>query len=206
MHGVDPDGVRRQLQGQRAHQADDPVLGGHVVRQVGNGLQARRRAGQHDRPARALLDQVRDRRLGRVPDPGQVGVDHVLPGSLIQLGSQPVGRDAGVGRHDVQPAQLGHAVVQSRLQRGIIADVGLGRHDPPVQRLDLLDRLGQVLRRRHRVRYRLHLAAQVDRDDVGTLLGQPDRVAASLAARRSGDEGDFAFHSSRHREFLTSCS
>jgi len=81
---------------------------------------------------------------------------------------------------------------------GVVPDVGLGGHDPPVQRLDLLHRLGQVLRRRHRIRHRIHLRAEIDGDDVRALLRQPHRVAAALAARRSGDEGDLAFYSSCH--------
>ena len=43
-----------------------------------------------------------------------------------------------------------------------------------------------------------HRAADVDGDDVGALLGEPDRVTAALPARRSGDESDLALDSSRH--------
>ena len=35
-------------------------------------------------------------------------------------------------------------------------------------------------------------SAEVDRDDVGALFGQPDRVAAALPARRAGDECDLS--------------
>jgi hypothetical protein len=72
-----------------------------------------------------------------------------------------------------------------------------------VEGLDLLDRLGQVLRRGHRVRYRVHLAGQVDGDDVGALLGQPDGVAAALAAGRAGDECDFSLYPSGHLPFTS---
>ena len=34
-------------------------------------------------------------------------------------------------------------------------------------------------------------SSDVDGDDVGALLGQPDRVAAVLAPRGASDEGDF---------------
>ena len=40
--------------------------------------------------------------------------------------------------------------------------------------------------------------ADVDGDDVGALLRQPDRVAAALASRRAGDERDLSFDPSRH--------
>ena len=59
--------------------------------------------------------------------------------------------------------------------------------------LDLFDRLRQVLRRRQRVVHAVERLADVDGDDVGALLGQPDRVAAALTARRARDECDLAF-------------
>src|SRR3984957_16874582 len=77
-------------------------------------------------------------------------------------------------------------------QRRQAAHVHLGGDDPPVQRLDLLDRAGEILGGRHRVRDGGRLAADVDRDDVPPLPGQGQRVAASLSARRAGDEGDLA--------------
>jgi hypothetical protein len=42
-------------------------------------------------------------------------------------------------------------------------------------------------------RHRGHLPADVDRDDVCTLLGQPHGVTATLTTRRSGDECNFSF-------------
>jgi hypothetical protein len=74
----------------------------------------------------------------------------------------------------------------------------LGGDDPPAQRLDLLDRVREVVERRHRIRHRGDLVADVHRVDVGALFGQPDRVAAALAACRPGDEGDLALNSSSH--------
>jgi hypothetical protein len=192
VHAVDPDHVRGQLQGQRPHEPDDAVLGRVVVPDVRQRLQPGRRAGQDDRPA-AGRAQVRDRRLGGVPDPGQVDVDHVLPLGIGQLLERSEAEDPRVGGHDVQPPELGHAVVERRLQGAEVPHVGLGGHDPAVQRLDLLDGLGQVRRRRHRVRHATDLIAQVDGDDVGAFLRQPDRVTAALAARGTGDEGDLAF-------------
>jgi hypothetical protein len=94
---------------------------------------------------------------------------------------------------------LGDTVVQGGLERAVIADVGLGRDDPPVERLDLLDRLGQVGGRGHRIGHRADPCAQVDRDDVGALLRESDGVAAALAAGRAGDECDFSFYPSWHR-------
>jgi hypothetical protein len=76
--------------------------------------------------------------------------------------------------------------------------VSLAGDDPPVQGLDFLHGLGQVLACRHRVRHGADLVAEVDRDDVRALLRQPNRVAAALAPHRAGDEGDLALELSRH--------
>jgi hypothetical protein len=82
---------------------------------------------------------------------------------------------------------------------GGVAHVGLLGDDAPVQRLDLQRSLGQVRRRRHRVGHRVDLRTDVDGDDVRSVARQPDRVAAALAARRAGDEGDLAFELARRR-------
>ena len=92
--------------------------------------------------------------------------------------------------------EFGDAVVEGLLEGAVVADVGLGGDDPAVQGLDFLDRLGQVVRRGHRVWHRIDLGGQIDRDDVRALLSQPDRVRAALAASRAGDEGDLALYSS----------
>ncbi len=60
-----------------------------------------------------------------------------------------------LAHHDVELAELGDALVDDPLERGRVAHVGLPRDDPPVQRLDLLDRLGQVRLGRHAVADRL---------------------------------------------------
>jgi hypothetical protein len=170
------------------------------VADVRVGLQPADGTGQHHRPAAAALDQVRDRGLGAQPHAGQVDVDHVLPEFLLHLVQRVAGvPDAGVGHDDVQPAQLRHPVVNRRLQRVVVAHVGLRGDDAPVQRLDLLDGLRQVLGRRHRERDALELLADVHGDDVRALLRQPHRVAAALAASRPRDEGDLACHSPWHR-------
>ncbi len=49
--------------------------------------------------------------------------------------------------------------------------------------------------------------AEVDRDDVGALFGQPDRMAAALTTCGAGDECDFpgnpAFCAVSHVQFLS---
>ena len=97
-----------------------------------------------------------------------------------------------LAHHDVEPAEPGHAVGERRLQRVVVADVDLRGDDPPVERLDRLDRLGQVVRYRHRVRDGVDLRGDVDGDDVGALFGEPHRVTAALTPGDPGDEGDLS--------------
>ena len=75
-------------------------------------------------------------------------------------------------------------VFERRLQLAGVAHVDLRRDDALPRLLDELRGLLEVLRRRHRVADRREVLTPVDGDDVGALLGQPDRVAAALAARR----------------------
>jgi hypothetical protein len=108
------------------------------------------------------------------------------------------GADARVGADDVELAELGDARVDRLLERAQVAHVGLAGDDPPVKRLDRLDRLGQVGFGAHAIAHGVVVGEDVDRDDVGALLGQPDRVTAALTAARAGDEGDLALYSSWH--------
>jgi hypothetical protein len=133
-----------------------------------------------------------------VPDAGEVHVDHVPPDLLVHLVGGREAGDAGVAAHDVEPPELGHALVEGGLERAVVAHVGLGGDDPPVQRFHLLDRLGQVVGGGHRDGDRLDLLADVDGDDVGALLGEPDRVAAALPSGGSGDERDLPFDPSHY--------
>ena len=87
-----------------------------------------------------------------------------------------------------------------------VAHVGHDLHGAPVEGLDRLDRLVELLLRAHRVADGLVVLAQVDGDDVGALLREPDRVAPPLAVRRSRDEGDLALDPSRHVGILSSCT
>jgi hypothetical protein len=100
--------------------------------------------------------------------------------------------DAGVCGHDVEPAEFGDPVVERRLQPAVVPHVGLAGDDAAVERLDLLDRLGQVVRCRHREGDGVDLRDDVDGDDVGALLGQPDGVAAALTPGGPGDEGNLS--------------
>jgi len=114
MRGVDPDHLRGELEGEGAHEADDAVLGGAVVGDVRECRQPGRRARQHDRASAPVGPQVRDGPLRGGPDAGEIGVDHVAPFLLGQLVGGAETRDARVGAHDAEPAELSDAVVVDR--------------------------------------------------------------------------------------------
>src|SRR5207245_6349471 len=69
---------------------------------------------------------------------------------------------------------------------------------PPIQRLVFLVVLVLLRLRRHRIRHRADLRADVDGDDIRAFLRQPDRMTAALAARCAGDECDLALYPSSH--------
>src|SRR5882757_7160134 len=197
MDAVDSDAVRRQPRGERAHQADDSVLRGGVPGYAGRAVaaparEALGRAGQHDSPALPPLEHAGSGHRDGVPHADQVRVDDVAEGS-VRVGLGTASRcDPGVGQNDVDRAELGDARCEGPLERSAVPDVGADGVDAPVECLDLAGRLGEVLRPGHRVVDRIDLAGDVDGDDVRAFLGEPDRMAAALAAGSAGDEGDLA--------------
>lgn len=156
--------------------------------------QACGRTDQHDRPPVALVDHRRNRRLDGVIHTGQVDVDDVVP---------TVGRghrgNAGVGHHDVHPAQLVEAGLQGSAQRHRVTHIGLLGHDARTGVFDQLDRGRQVLGVRERIGHAVDLLAQIDSNDVGSIGGQAQGVGAALAAGRAGDQRDLALQASARR-------
>ncbi len=106
-------------------------------------------------------------------------------------------REACLSRHDVEPPQLLNAIVYDLFECGIVAHVGLGRDDPPVERLDLANRLVQVFWRRWLERYAWERLADVDCDDVCAFLSQPHTMTAALAAGGTRDKCDLALETPR---------
>ena len=144
-------------------------------------------------------DQMRYPGLDGLPHPAEIDVDGFFPDVLahfVQLDAG--GADAGVGHDDVQPAQLLDPAVDGGLQRVVVTDVDLVRDDAAVEAFDL----SAVSARSSGVAAgaveSLERPADVDGDDVGALLGQPDRVAAALPARRAGDECNLALDPTGH--------
>jgi hypothetical protein len=109
-----------------------------------------------------------------VPGPGRVDRDGVPPhlvGPLVPCGYE-AGR--GVGHHHVDLAQLPRTLrhgPRARTGPGCRAGVASGSRDR---------------------------SADLARDDVGTVAGQRDGMAALLAARCAGDERDLALDSTGH--------
>ena len=100
------------------------------------------------------------------------------------------GKMPGIGEDEIEPAEFGDAVGHRRLEPFEVPDVTLLGHDAPTGLLDEVDRLVEILASRHRIGDAVDLIAQVERDDVGALLGEPDRVRAALTPGRARDEDD----------------
>ena len=67
-------------------------------------------------------------------------------------------------------------MVHGCFEPAVVPDVRDGGDDAPVAVFDELGRLGQILRGGHAVADSRDIGADVHGDDVGALLGQPDRV------------------------------
>ena len=93
-------------------------------------------------------------------------------------------------------AELRDALLERGAQLRGLTHVGLCGEDAAARLLDEFGGLLEVLRRRHRVTDRRDVLAEVDRDDVGAFLGEPDRVTPALPASGTGDERDLSLYSS----------
>ncbi len=103
--------------------------------------------------------------------------------------------DSGVGDDHVEPAEFGDGATEYVSQLGTIANVGLSNNDSPSLVLDEASGRVQVSLGRERARIGGDIAADIERDDVGTRGGHVQRMAAALSAGRTGDHRDFALKS-----------
>ena len=123
-HRVDADVVRAELAGHRLGEAEHAGLGGAVVRPAEDAAAALRRDRRHaDDRARLLLLHGRDRRLAHVERAAQV---HVEDGVVVlRADAEELDRlgDAGVVDQHVDPAELGHHLLDRRLAGRLVGDV-----------------------------------------------------------------------------------
>ena len=116
-----------------------------------------------------------------MPHPGEVDVDHALPRVLRHVLRREGRRgDAGVGADNVKPTELGNSFGHDSGDRRVVAYVGRTRDYPLVQGLDDPYCLGQVLKCRARIARASDIGADVQSDNVGAFLREPDSVAAPL--------------------------
>ncbi|KAF0962751.1 hypothetical protein MLGJGCBP_04055 [Rhodococcus sp. T7] len=136
---------------------------------------------------------MRHGRLDGAPHSGEVDVDEIGEGGLAHLVERPDGgQDTGVRHDDVEPAQFGDTCIDRLLQLGEVTHVCLLCDYPATRPLDQAHRLVQLLARPARIGHLRYVVAQVDGDDVGTLLGEPDRMATALTACGPGNEDNFS--------------
>ena len=122
-------------------------------------------------------------------------VDDRVPLLLGHVGEHPVAQDAGVVDDDVQIAERLDRGVDEALGSLPAADTvavgdGLAAHP-----LDLVD---DLLGRRQVAAAAVDRPAEIVDDDLGTVLGKAERVLATDAAARSGDDRDATFAQSTH--------
>ena len=155
------------------------------------GLNPLRRADEHDRSAAGALDERGYRGVDGVPRADEIDIDDVAEGAVPIIG---VGDpdDPGIGDDDVEPAEGLQSLLEHRCNGITVANVALPGQDSAATVLDQLHCGGQVIRGCAGVVGRLELCADVDRDDGGTLGGEPDRVRAPHSACGPGDERNLA--------------
>ena len=176
--GVDGHAVRRDLDRERAHEAEHGGLRGAVVREAGlPGDRARDRAGQDDAAVPAC-EHAREARLRGVDRALDVDVHHVIPERVVDGRELGVRVDAGVRRQDVDAPVRRRHVRGERLDRGAIGHVGA----------DALCREPAVAERR-RGRGRSSLV-EVGEHDPRARLGERGSDPKADSAGAAGDDGD----------------
>jgi hypothetical protein len=134
------------------------------------------RAGDHDSPTVAVFEQRGQRRLYREVHPLEHHVDRVDEGGDLLALVAADRQDARIGEDEVDTAEFCHAVGHGRLQPLEITHVALFGHDAAAGLLDEVDGLVEVFGRGQRIGHAVDLVAQIERDDVGALFSESDRV------------------------------
>ena len=140
----------------------------------------------------ATRDQVRRAGPARVPDAGEVDIQHGAPGIFVQVDRHAPRGDSGGRAHHVESAEsLDTAIGGGRDTRKVTHIDDLGVY-PRAGLSDQRRRLVKVGRSAVRDHHRFDRTAHVQRDDVGALLREPHGLRAPDPPRRAGDQGDFS--------------
>ena len=179
----------------RTHHAQHGVLGRGVGEHRGAAVtaftgQTLRRTDQNDGPASALADDGRHRGEDRVPHALEVGVDDRVEHRFGAGGRVTDRHHSGVGDDDVDIAERVDPGLHCGFQLRQIANIGDSRCSPASGGLDQPYGLVEIGLGAQRVRNSVDIRADVDGDDVGTLLGERDGVATTLPPGGAGHYGD----------------
>ena len=134
-----------------------------------------------------------------VDDTDEVDVEGVGEGLNRQMGTQRT--DARVGDDHVEFAEFGDRVGEFAADRRAVPHVDLSGVGLAAGLLHLQAGLFEITRCRQRVFVGLDVVADIQEDDVGTLLGQLDGVAAALTASTAGNQNDFILNSTHAVSF-----
>lgn len=125
--------------------------------------------------------------------PRQVDPDHVGPHLEFFFDGQLAEGHRGnarVGAHDVEATEVLNPGVQRGPHCCEVTDVGDCAEHLGALAFHQCDGLLEFVPAGHRVAVGGNVGADVDADDVGPVGGEPERVAATLPAGDSRDEGD----------------
>ena len=173
---VDANPVARQLERHRPGQMHHPGLRCAVRRNGASDALAGDRGDVDDSAAALGGDQAARAFLRHQPGALQVGVEDAVPVGLGLLEQRPRHRHAGVVDDHVGDAALGLDLVEAGLDAGQVGDVEAQRPGAAAGRLDLGDRVGELVD-----------AARRD-DHRRARLGQRAGEMLAEAARRAGHQ------------------
>ena len=122
----------------------------------------------------------------------EAGVDLAMPVLGLRFHEAPPYRQPGIVDQDVEAAEILDDVIDHRLDRGKIGDVGLISLGLAPLRRDLADERIGFLRR----------TAEID-GDVGAFFGEAQRDFAADAAGGARHQGDLVFQSEIHVRSFT---
>ena len=151
------------------------------------------RRGHDDTAARSLSQHPWDDIFHRQPIALEIDIEHHVPPFLGDVPGQGHIGDAGIADQDVDVPESRYRLLDGGGHRRAITDIG-----DQLQRLasvfpHLSGGFLQVAAHRQRIARIGKIAADVQRRDIGPLAGHQHGVRPALAARRAGNESDFAF-------------